>query len=86
VGDAAYSVDPLSGGGIRRAVETALEASDAIAAFFADDSQAFDRYDRWAASDFERWLSDKNGVHASAAPELLVHPFWHRRISALVVA
>jgi flavin-dependent dehydrogenase len=81
IGDAAYAVDPLSGGGIRRAVETALHASEAVEGFLAGDSGAFDRYDDWAESDFARCLSDKTGVYTNAAESLLGRSFWRRRVS-----
>lgn len=85
IGDAAYAVDPLSGSGIRRAVESALAASDAVHAFLVTgDRRIFDRYDGWATAEFERWLRDKDGVYAEASDDLHRHPFWTRRIAAAV--
>jgi len=80
IGDAAYAIDPLSGGGIRRAMETALHSSEAVKAFLlAGDGDAFNRYDTWAESDFERCLRDKVGIYADANASLLAGPFWQRR-------
>lgn len=84
IGDAAYAVDPLSGSGVRRAVDGALAASEAVDAFFAGEAQTLDRYDAWANAEFERWLRDKDGVYAEASDKLHRHPFWKRRITASV--
>ena len=82
IGDAAYGVDPLSGSGIRRAVEGAIAAAEAVQAFLTSrDGQALDRYDGWATTEFERWLGDRHAVYAEASPELHDHAFWARRIS-----
>src|SRR6185436_20462814 len=81
IGDAAYAVDPLSGSGIRRAVESALAASDAVHAFLVTgDALTLERYDGWATAEFQRWHRDKDGVYAEASDDLHDHPFWKRRI------
>jgi flavin-dependent dehydrogenase len=81
IGDAAYAVDPLSGSGIRRAVESAIAASDAVNAFLVTgDARTLDGYDGWATAEFQRWLDDKDGVYAEASEDLHDHPFWKRRI------
>jgi flavin-dependent dehydrogenase len=83
IGDAAYGVDPLSGSGIRRAVESARTASIAADAFLAArDARALASYSEWAAAEFDKWRRDKNDVYAEARPELHGHPFWKRRLTA----
>jgi hypothetical protein len=77
-------VDPLSGSGVRRAVDGALAASEAVDAFFAGDTRALHGYDAWANPEFQRWLRDKDDVYAEASDELHGHPFWKRRIAASV--
>jgi flavin-dependent dehydrogenase len=80
IGDAAYSVDPLSGGGLRRAVETARHAAMAVQAWLGSgDADALARYEAWADADFGRWHRDKDGVYATADPSILDRPFWRRR-------
>jgi flavin-dependent dehydrogenase len=83
IGDAAYAVDPLSGSGVRRAVESAVAASEAVAAFLVTgDPRALNRYDAWAHAEFQRWLRDKDGVYAEASDDLHSYSFWKRRIAA----
>jgi flavin-dependent dehydrogenase len=85
IGDAAYAVDPLSGSGVRRAVESALAASAAVQAFLVTgDARDLKRYDGWASAEFQRWLRDKDDVYAEASDDLHSYPFWKRRIAAAV--
>jgi 2-polyprenyl-6-methoxyphenol hydroxylase-like FAD-dependent oxidoreductase len=82
VGDAAYSVDPLSGAGIQRCVETAVQAAAASVEFLAHDRSALQRYATWARGDFERWLANKDDVYAEVDPDLPKGMFWNRRLSS----
>ena len=87
IGDAAYAVDPLSGGGVRRALETAIQAAKAVTSLLGgNDVGALRAYATWAASDFERWLSDKDAVYASADPAFIGRLFWQRRRTAPAVS
>ncbi len=83
IGDAAFAVDPLSGSGVRRAVESALAAAAAVDAFLlSGDARDLHRYDGWASAEFERWLRDKDGVYAEGSAHLHRHQFWKRRVGA----
>ncbi|MCE7028106.1 NAD(P)/FAD-dependent oxidoreductase [Jiella avicenniae] len=44
VGDAAVAFDPVTGGGIARALQSGIAAADAVAAHHSGDSAAFGRY------------------------------------------
>jgi hypothetical protein len=78
----AYSVDPLSGAGIRRSIETAAQGANAADAFLAGDPPALDYYAAWASVDFEHWLARKDDVYAEVDPDLRKGAFWRRRIVA----
>ncbi|WJM91543.1 FAD-dependent monooxygenase [Pseudomonas brenneri] len=79
IGDAAYSVDPLSGAGIQRCVETAACAAAECDSFLAGDEKALERYSVWANKDFNRWLTYRNEVYAAADIDGPVGAFWRRR-------
>jgi 2-polyprenyl-6-methoxyphenol hydroxylase-like FAD-dependent oxidoreductase len=80
IGDAAYSVDPLSGAGIQRCVETAAQGASAADRFLAGDPGALETYAAWASADFEQWLARKDDVYAEVDPELPKGAFWRRRV------
>lgn len=79
IGDAAYSIDPLSGAGVQRCVETATCAVAECDAFLSGDADAIERYSAWANADFDRWLSRRDEVYAAAEIEGPVSAFWRRR-------
>jgi flavin-dependent dehydrogenase len=83
LGDAAWSLDPLSGTGIERALASALDAADAIsAALRTDRSETLRRFALTNASDFQHALlqaalrmqappyTDQTLMHAVAARDL----------------
>lgn len=82
IGDAAYSVDPLSGAGIRRAIEMAVKSVSATKGFYAEksSSKALQNYARWVLSEFVRWRKTKDSVYSTADPTLFAHEFWRRRV------
>jgi 2-polyprenyl-6-methoxyphenol hydroxylase-like FAD-dependent oxidoreductase len=80
IGDAAYSIDPLSGAGIQRAIETAAQAAVAAEGFVhAGDATSLADYASWAETDFARWFATKTSVYATADPRLFGETFWSRR-------
>lgn len=79
IGDAAYSIDPLSGTGIQRCVESATCAAAECDAFLSGDVDALERYSIWANADFDLWLARRNEVYAAAEIEGPVGAFWRRR-------
>jgi flavin-dependent dehydrogenase len=82
IGDAAFSVDPLSGAGILRSLETASHAAVAVTAFLRDrDTAALARYGAWASASFDGWLATKNQVYRAGDPALWSDEFWSRRIA-----
>lgn len=84
IGDAAFSVDPLSGAGLRRCMESAQHAAIAALDYVSDgDLGALEIYTAWAFTDFDQWLQKKNAVYADACSRFENKPFWARRHGAV---
>jgi flavin-dependent dehydrogenase len=83
VGDAAYGVDPLSGAGIQRSIDTAARAADNAIRYMSGDTHTPGAYARWADEDFGRWLWRKNLVYADAKNDQNRGAFWSRRFERL---
>ncbi len=82
IGDAAYSVDPLSGAGIRRAVESGARAALAATQLLGSSAKhALSEYAQWAAADFRRWVQNKEAVYSTADLAFAEQEFWRRRLS-----
>jgi flavin-dependent dehydrogenase len=82
LGDAAWTLDPLSGNGIERALSSALQAAAAISvALYCERSDELRRFAIHNASAFERALRQRAAYYGSEArwPD---HLFWSRRASA----
>jgi flavin-dependent dehydrogenase len=78
VGDASFSIDPLSSQGMYHALESALSASQAIEAYFGGRSDCFADYSDSECAHFRRLLSARRTHYAAEArwPEAA---FWRRR-------
>lgn len=84
VGDAAYSVDPLSGNGIYKALESGIAAAGLIRRYLEGDEQALTSYFSNAKYAFERYLSTRYQYYLEEqrwAQSL----FWQRRHNSLHV-
>jgi 2-polyprenyl-6-methoxyphenol hydroxylase-like FAD-dependent oxidoreductase len=80
-GDAAYSIDPISGGGLARAFRMAEQTATATADFFS--TRTFDGLQALAVErvrEFCGRLELLRAYYARAAEEFPDSPFWHRRL------
>jgi 2-polyprenyl-6-methoxyphenol hydroxylase-like FAD-dependent oxidoreductase len=80
VGDATAARDPLSGSGLCRSLDTAIQAADAIAAFSAGERDALDVYVSSLESSSVSYAEARSRVYALERrwPDA---PFWRRRIA-----
>lgn len=78
VGDAAATVDPLSGAGVAAALESGLAAARAIAAAAEGDAAAFARYDRAAVDGFAAHLKQR-AIYYGRVERFADRLFWRRR-------
>jgi flavin-dependent dehydrogenase len=78
VGDAAATLDPLSGAGITRALQSAVLAVDPVGAALAGNPSALGAYAERAANEFDASLRTGAGYYHSERrwPN---SPFWQRR-------
>lgn len=79
-GDAAYSVDPISGSGLTRAFRMAEQTADAVVGFLS--TRSYDGLQRLAlerAREFGRTLEQLRSYYAQAAGRFPNSPFWNRR-------
>ena len=78
VGDAAFAIDPLSGSGIRHALESGLDAGTALSRAASGEHQALSHYEEQARLDFFRQLRWRAYYHGleSRWPS---SPYWQRR-------
>jgi flavin-dependent dehydrogenase len=60
VGEAAFSIDPLSGCGIARALQSGINAAEAISASLGGDRRALAHYQRDADSQFDAQLDHRH--------------------------
>jgi flavin-dependent dehydrogenase len=79
VGDAACARDPLSGSGLCRSLDTAIQAADAIAAFSAGQGDALARYVAGLEASATVYAETRQRVYALERrwPDA---PFWRRRV------
>lgn len=79
IGDAAYSVDPLSGTGIYRSLEMAERAAAEGIRFLHGSERGIRDYENFVLSGYEGWRLKKNAVYASADQTVARGTFWQRR-------
>lgn len=65
VGDAAFAVDPLSGQGIYKTIETGLRSAAAIARTFEGDTSAMAEYESWIVQSFRSYLDVRHQFYRS---------------------
>jgi flavin-dependent dehydrogenase len=82
VGDAAMAFDPLSSLGIYTALESGLEAAQAIDNVQAGDPSALTAYDHWTDSSFDEYLRMR-ALHYEREQRWPASVFWQRRQPAL---
>jgi flavin-dependent dehydrogenase len=78
VGDAAVSFDPLSSQGIVTALESGLEAAEAIQAYLAGEAEALSRYAARVTARYRDYLVERARYYGAEGrwPDA---PFWKRR-------
>lgn len=79
VGDAASGLDPLSSGGILKALRSGRRAAEVLRAVLGGDGEATLRYARAQASEFAQYLSAR-GDHYATEQRWADEPFWRRRL------
>lgn len=77
-GDAASSYDPISAGGIYKALDDGLRAGDAIAAALGGHTAALDDYHSSVSARFEQYLANRNYFY-SIERRFPDSPFWRGR-------
>ena len=80
IGDAGWTLDPLSGDGITRALTSARRAAEAVC---AGGEHALADFARASALDFERGLVKYASAYGAARAELRRGTFWRRRLAAV---
>jgi flavin-dependent dehydrogenase len=78
VGDAASVLDPLSSGGILKALRSGRQAAEALQAALGGDRTALPRYAEARSSEFARYLEARHD-HYATERRWADEPFWHRR-------
>lgn len=78
VGDAAFAVDPLSGQGIYKSIESGLRSAAALARAFAGDTSGMLEYQSWSDESFRSYLAVRHQFYRAVErwPGSL---FWQRR-------
>jgi flavin-dependent dehydrogenase len=80
-GDSAVSVDPLSGGGIKRALECGVRAGEAVSAALGGDAAAMHSYAAWLEERRGEYLRQR--LHYYRAEQRWPRSaFWRRRMQA----
>jgi hypothetical protein len=80
VGDAACSIDPLSGNGIFFALASAQRAAEAILEHLQCGSRgALENFARWCAAEYATMQLNRLATYSSVRPDLRSQPFWARR-------
>ena len=77
-GDAAIAVDPLSGQGIYKTIETGLRSAAAIARAFEGDTGGLAEYENWAVESFRSYLAVRHQFY-SKVNRWPGSRFWERR-------
>ena len=80
VGDAAFAIDPLSGQGIYKTIESALRSAAAVARAFEGDTSGMAEYESWADESFRSYLAVRHRFYRSVE-RWPVSPFWQRRMA-----
>jgi flavin-dependent dehydrogenase len=78
VGDAALAVDPLSGSGVQRAVDTGVKGALAMDRWLDGDRSGVERYERELDDAFEAYL-DRRRDYYGLETRWSERPFWRRR-------
>ena len=78
VGDAVATWDPLSSGGILKALQTGRAAGQALAATAGGDRDALERYGQSREAEFARYLSARR-AHYAMEQRWAKEDFWRRR-------
>ena len=81
VGDAALAVDPISGSGVVRALQTARAATETVLLTLAGDETAIARYEAERDNECTDYLI-KRAHYYRMERRWLTAPFWQRRIHA----
>lgn len=78
VGDAAFAVDPLSGQGIYKSIESGLRSAAAVARALAGDNGGVLEYESWTGKSFRSYLAVRHQFYRAVErwPGSL---FWQRR-------
>jgi len=78
VGDCAWALDPLTGSGISRALQSGLSAADAIEECGAGPEAVLHEYAAQTAAAYERYVAERAAYYRMERrwPE---SPFWHNR-------
>jgi flavin-dependent dehydrogenase len=77
-GDAALAVDPLSGLGIYKSIESGRRSSAAIARCLEGDRSGMVEYENWTAEGFRSYLATRHQFYASVE-RWPASRFWRRR-------
>jgi flavin-dependent dehydrogenase len=81
IGDAALSVDPLSGDGTRLAFESAQQAAAAAIRFARNgDEEGLADYAAWCRDTEQRLLLQRRSAYAAVDPAFRHELFWRRRL------
>lgn len=82
VGDAAWSIDPLSGAGIQRSIGEALDAASAVARFVADGNQDSLRHHALGVGKSLLEALRRQDAYYEMEQRWPTGPFWRRRVAA----
>jgi flavin-dependent dehydrogenase len=80
-GDAASAYDPISAGGIYKALDDGLRAADAIIATLGGSRTAMDSYHQSVRTRFDGYAANRNYFYA-VEQRFPKSPFWNRRRAA----
>ena len=78
IGDAAFALDPLSGQGVFKSIDTGIRCGSVIARYFDGDPSALTEYETWVNEAYQSYLATRAQFYSSVVrwPE---SPFWKRR-------
>ena len=79
VGDAALSVDPISGSGVLRALQSSKSAAQAVRDHLSGDRSALEAYEDSLDGDYLGYLQER-AAHYSLERRWREAPFWARRL------
>ena len=79
VGDAALAVDPISGSGVVRALQTSREAAETVLLTLAGDETAIERYEAERDKECTDYLL-KRASYYQMERRWITAPFWQRRV------